>query len=138
MQQNLFANIHPINLRLLVTLLRLAMILLLLGQAARLAFRPDPRDALRRADRLLAAGYYHDALDAYSQLSAQQGEWGEATLRVGLVRELRGEHDLAAGELYAALAQGLRGARRDLTVLYLGHALLAEGKARQAVALWAQ
>lgn len=124
-------------LRPLVTLVQLVLVLLLLTEAAHLALRPDPRDALRRGDALLTAGRFYDALHTYEQLAAQ-GDWGEASLRVGIVRELRGEHVLTVHALYTALGQGLQGEHRDLAVLYLGHALLAAGEEERSGRAWAQ
>lgn len=115
---------------------RLIGAVLVLAVAAGLAFRADRRDALRPADALLAQGHYHAALAAYARLAAAHPEWAEASLRVGVLRALRGEHDAAVRALYAALAQGLRGARRDLASLYLGRELVLSGRAAQAEAVW--
>jgi hypothetical protein len=116
--------------------MRLLVSALVLAAAAGLAFRPDARDALRPADALLAAGRYHAALGAYLRLADAYPDWAEASLRVGLLRALRGEHDAAVRALYTALAQGLRGARRDLASLYLGQALLRSGRTAQAADVW--
>ena len=46
----------------LLVLARLALAVALLWQAARLAFRPDPQDDLRRIDGLFPTARYHEAL----------------------------------------------------------------------------
>jgi Flp pilus assembly protein TadD len=118
--------------------MRLLVVVLLVAQATHLVLRRDPRDGLREADGLLAAGRYYDALHAYSELASSNSQWPEPALRVGVVRELRGEHVLAVRALYDALAAGLRGPQRDLALVYLGHALLAAGESQRAERMWAQ
>src|SRR5215211_5142071 len=114
MRQIIFARRYSDLSRRLAMLAQLALALLLLTQAAQLTFQPDPRDDLRRADGLLADGHYYDALQTYTRLSAQHGEWGDASLQVGMLREIRGEHGPAMRALYTALGQGLRSEQRDL------------------------
>lgn len=133
--KNVFARY--MRLRPLLTLAQLVLAVILLTQAARLTFQPNPRDDLRRGDALLVSGRYYDALQTFEQLAAQR-EWGEASLRVGIVREVRGEHVLAVRALYTALGQGVQGNWRDLTALYLGHALLAAGDEMRSTRVWAQ
>ena len=126
-----------VQVRPLLTLAQFALSIILLTQATRLTFLPNPRDDLRRGDALLVSGRYYDALQTFEQLAAQH-EWGEASLRVGIVREVRGEHILAVRALYTALGQGVQGTWRDLTALYLGHALLAAGEEPRSTRVWAQ
>jgi hypothetical protein len=116
--------------------LRLLVFALALAASAGLVFRADARDALRPADALLSGGRYHAALGAYERIALAYPEWAEASLRVGVLRALRGEHDAAVRELYTAQALGLRGARRDLASLFLGQALLRSRRAAQAASVW--
>ncbi len=96
-------------------------------------FRPDPRDNLRAADRLFAAGRFHEALAAYSPLAPSLPE---AQLRLGAVRALRGEHTVAERALRAAMQRGLAPADYHLALLYLGRALSDAGRPELAGRTW--
>ena len=54
-----------------MALLALALALGILWQGARLVFRPDVQDELRRANALFAAGRYYDARAAYVSIVAR-------------------------------------------------------------------
>jgi tetratricopeptide (TPR) repeat protein len=98
-----------------------------------LLFRPDPRDELRAADRLFAAGRYHEALGAYSALAPALPA---AQQRLGLVRALRGEGLVAERALRAAMQRGLADGDYQLALLYLGRALADSERAALADATW--
>lgn len=97
--------------------------------------QPDPRDDLRRADRLFAAGRYHAALPIYRQLAADEDDAG-LTLRLGILRTLRGEYALAEPELRHAIKLGLTPAEHDLAALYLGQALYRREQPLPAARVW--
>lgn len=117
----------------LVPTLRLLAAALVLGAAALLVFRPDGRDELRAADRLFAAGRYHEALAAYGRLA---GELPAAQLRLGMVRTLRGERGAAERAIRGAMQRGLAPADYHLALLYLGRALADGGRAELAARTW--
>ncbi len=113
--------------------LRLLSVALALGFAARLIFQPDGRDDLRAADRLFAAGRYHEALVAYAPLAPALPA---AQLRLGMVRALRGERTLAERAIRGAMQRGLAPADYHLALLYLGRALADDGRAELAGRTW--
>lgn len=118
-------------------LVPLILAALLLAQAAHLVFQPDVHDELRHADLLFKTGQYHAALRSLTALSAQPAT-PEVLVRLGIVRTVRGEYDLAERALRHALALGMRGEDRDLASLYLGQVLIRRGQAQPAMRLWAQ
>lgn len=101
--------------------------------ALQLVARPDPRDALREADRLLYAGRYYEALAAYQPIA---DDLAEAQLRVGMVRVIRGERTPAERALRLALRRGLRPADEQLALIYLGRALGDAGRPDLAEDAW--
>lgn len=101
--------------------------------ALQLVARPDPRDALREADRLLYAGRYYEALAAYQPLA---DDLADAQLRIGMVRTIRGERTPAERALRLALRRGLRPADERLALLYLGRALGDAGRPDLAEDSW--
>lgn len=105
----------------------------LLAAVGALALRPDPRDALRAADRLFAAGRYHEALAAYARLSP---ELPAAQLRLGAIRAVRGEQLPAERAIRAAMGRGLADHDYHLGLLYLGEALADSGRAALAADTW--
>ncbi|MFV9503304.1 MAG: hypothetical protein AB4911_01930 [Oscillochloridaceae bacterium umkhey_bin13] len=111
---------------------RLLIIGGVLGVVA-LALRPDPRDSLRAADQLFAAGRYHEALVHYQRLAPALPE---AELRVGLVRTLRGERAPAERAIRTAMQRGLPPRDYHLGLLYLGRALADDGSTRLARQTW--
>ncbi|MCU0494483.1 MAG: tetratricopeptide repeat protein [Chloroflexaceae bacterium] len=113
----------------------LAAALALAALAGFFIFRPDPRDDLRAADRLFAAGRYHDALNQYALLSAQSGE-ARPALRLGMVRAVRGEYDLAERALRRAMQLGLNQTDYNMALLYLGHSLLGRNQAALGLDSW--
>ena len=114
-------------------MLRLLAAAVVVGAALWLALRPDGRDALRAADRLLAAGRYHEALAAYEPLAPGLPA---AQLRAGMVRALRGERVPAERALRSAMQRGLAPADYHLALLYLGRALADDGRAALAASTW--
>jgi tetratricopeptide (TPR) repeat protein len=98
-----------------------------------LIFRPDPRDELRAADGLFAAGRYHEALGAYTALSP---ELPAAQQRLGIVRAIRGESLIAERALRSAMQRGLADDDYQLALLYLGRALADSGRTSLADATW--
>lgn len=119
--------------RLCSPLLRLLAALLLSAAAVWLIARPDPRDDLRAAERLFAAGRYHEALTAYARLAPALPV---AELRLGLVQTLRGERGPAERAIRTAMQRGLSAADYHLGLLYLGRALADAGLSAQAEATW--
>jgi Flp pilus assembly protein TadD len=105
----------------------------MMAAAGALVLRPDARDELRAADRLFAAGRFHEALAAYGPLSPALPE---AQLRLGMVRALRGEHAAAERALRAAMQRGLSPADYHLALLYLGRALADSGRGGLAGSTW--
>lgn len=111
-----------------------ALLLILLTIGGLQIFRPDPRDALRAADQLLAAGRYHEALAAYGPLAPALPE---AQLRLGLVRALRGERVAGERALRLAMQRGLAPGDYHLALIYLGQLLANDGRAALALRTWA-
>ncbi|WP_298482474.1 tetratricopeptide repeat protein [uncultured Chloroflexus sp.] len=101
--------------------------------AVLIALRPDPYDALRRADKAFAAGKYRAALSAYSTLTETLSD---AALRRGIVLIVRGEVDPARRSLIAAIKAGLRPRDYQLAVLYLGRVAAMEGDIAAARQTW--
>jgi thioredoxin-like negative regulator of GroEL len=112
-----------------------ALLLALLSATALLALRPDPRDALRAADRLFLGGHYYDALRAYQLIDPRA--LPEAALRLGMIRAIRGERAPAERALRLAMQSGLRPADYQLALLYLGQVLADNGRAALAAKTWA-
>ncbi len=110
------------------------LIALVVGSAAALVLRPDPRDRLRQADHLFAAGRYRAALAAYSDLAAALSE---ASLRRGIVLTLRAEIDPARRALIAAIKAGLRPRDYQIALLYLGQLAALEDDLTTARRTWA-
>ncbi|MBK9944167.1 MAG: hypothetical protein IPP13_21405 [Kouleothrix sp.] len=121
--------------RLLATLVLAA---LLLGVAARLAFRPDARDDLRAADRLLYAGRYYDARAAYLALADRAPGLAEVWARLGIVSVVRGESQVADHAFVRALAAGARAPEAALIRLYQGQLAARAGHADLAGQFWSQ
>ncbi|PDW00721.1 hypothetical protein A9Q02_08880 [Candidatus Chloroploca asiatica] len=92
---------------------------------------PDP---LTQADALFAAGRYYEALEAYQGLA---GDHPAALLRVGMLRVIRGEAVLAERTLRSAMVRGLAPGDYHLALLYLGQALVDDGRVAQAERTWA-
>ncbi len=111
-----------------------ATLLLSLGLALALALRPDPRDALREAERLFSAGRYHEALTVLTPLAP---DLPEAQVRLGMLRALRGEHAAAERQLRAAMLRGLKPADYQRALLYLGRTLADSGRRDLATRTWA-
>ncbi|RRR74632.1 MAG: hypothetical protein EI684_06610 [Candidatus Viridilinea halotolerans] len=114
-------------------LLRLLLALITVGGAVWWLAQPDPRDALRNADRLFLAGRYHEALFAYAPLVA---DLPAAQMRLGMVYTLRGERSLAEEALRNAMRRGLATGDYHLALLYLGQALAADGRYELAMQTW--
>ncbi|MFN8567683.1 MAG: hypothetical protein U0Z44_09220 [Kouleothrix sp.] len=97
--------------------------------AARLAFRPDARDDLRAADRLLYAGRYYDARAAYAGAGRPSaGPGGDYWARLGIVSVVRGE--VADHAFVRALAAGARAAPEAALIrLYQGQLAARAGHA---------
>lgn len=111
-----------------------ALILLaLLLTAARLIGQPDPRDDLRRADRLFLEGRYYAALAAYLPL---RDALPTAELRIGMLHTLRGEAADAERALRRAMERGLAPADYHLALLYLGQSLAADQRTALAIDTW--
>ena len=122
------------------TIARLAQIILVvivLGQGARLTFRPDGMDDLRQADALFAAGHYHDARAAYIAIVEHAPRLAPALLRLGIVYAVRNERVAADQQLAYALDAGLSQANYELARLYQGWLAAQAGQRDQAVRYWA-
>jgi Tfp pilus assembly protein PilF len=105
---------------------------------ARMVFRPDPLDDLRRADGLFAAGRYHDARAAYAAIVARSPRFAPALVRLGAVYTLRGER--AAANETLAFAIGLRPSQADyeLARLYQGRLAADAGHRAEAALYWSR
>jgi tetratricopeptide (TPR) repeat protein len=101
--------------------------------ALHLVIQPDPRDALRDADRLLLAGNYHAALHAYLPLA---DHLPTAHLRIGMLYTLRGESAAAELALRRALDRVRDEREYHLALLYLGQALADEERSDLAADTW--
>lgn len=122
--------------RALLNLLLLALALVILWQSARLVFRSDRLDEMRRGDQLFAAGRYHEALDVYHTLAWRELRYAPAWARLGMVLTIRGQNGPAARTLAYALGQGLTGVDHDLARLYQGRTALAQGHPDEAAGFW--
>jgi tetratricopeptide (TPR) repeat protein len=120
----------------LIALLQMLVVLVLPAQAARLVFQPDMRDGLRQADQHFQTGRYYAALRGYTALQSEYDN-AELTLRVGMVRTVRGEYDLAERALWSALGPDLPKEAHELRLLYLGYVLDRRDKLGRATELWA-
>jgi Tfp pilus assembly protein PilF len=115
----------------------LLLALLLLAQGARLTFRPDRMDDLRRADALFAAGQYYNARAAYAALVSRAPRLAPALLRLGIVYAVRNERRAANEQLACALDAGLSQGDYELARLYQGWLAIQAGQREQAVRYWA-
>jgi len=97
-----------ISIRTIRAVALLALALAILWQAARLTFRPDPRDDLRRLDAQFAAGRYHDALNSALALTHRQPGYAPGWARLGMLRAIRDEQTWASQALGYAIGLGLR------------------------------
>jgi hypothetical protein len=113
------------------------LVLVLLGQSARVAFRPDRLDDLRSADALFAAGRYYDARAAYASVVARAPRLAPALLRLGIVYAVRDERALANQQLAYALDAGLSRADYELARLYQGWLAIQAGQRDLATRYWA-
>ena len=113
------------------------LVLLLLGQGARLTFRSDQLDELRDADALFAAGRYHNARAAYTAVLMRAPRLAPALLRLGIVYAVRNERAAASEQLAYALAAGLSPADYELARLYQGWLATQAGQREQAMRYWA-
>lgn len=118
-----------------VALVQLLLLLLLLGQAARWTFKPDRRDDLRQADRLFQTGQYYAALRSYLSLWSHQ-QTPELALRLGIVRTVRGEYNLAERMLWSTLTSEVEGEAHDLAALYMGYVLDRRDDPQRAHTIW--
>lgn len=116
------------------TITRLLLLAALTAALLVLVFRPDPRNHLRAADKLFAAGRYYEALAAYTPLVP---ELPAAELRLGMVRALRGERAAAERALRSAMQRGLADDDYHLALVYLGRALADDGRSALAARTWA-
>jgi tetratricopeptide (TPR) repeat protein len=116
---------------------RIVAALIVIGLGARLTFRPDRLDALRRADSLFVARRYHDARAAYAALVASAPDFALARARLGMVFAIRNERTAADESLARAIGLGLDDRYRDLTRLYQGQVSAARGLPDEAAQLWA-
>jgi tetratricopeptide (TPR) repeat protein len=115
--------------------LRYAIAATLFVLAFSLVMRQEPGDELRQAEQLFRAGSYHAALQIYARLSADPTN-GEAALRLGALRLMRGEYILAERALRQAMERGLPIKRHDLALLFLGQTLAAQGSSELAMRTW--
>jgi Flp pilus assembly protein TadD len=107
-----------------------------LWQGARLVFRPDPQDDMRRADALFAARRYTAARDAYAAIVRGHPRAATALLRLGIVHAVRHEYDAAGQALAAAIGAGLSGTDLDLARLYQGRLAEEAGHHTEAARFW--
>ena len=123
-----------------IRILRAAIVLLgaalLLTQSARAALPGNPRDALREADALFAAGRLFEARTAYAALAGQQPDLAPAWLRLGMVAALRAEPAAADSAFLAALRAGPTPDDTALMRLYQGELAARAGDAGQARQYW--
>ncbi len=94
-------------------------------------------DELERTDQLLVEGQYYTALQQYIALGVEEAS-PELLLRLGMVRTVRGEYDLAEEALWYAIHAELEGQSYDLAALYLGHVLAHRDRFDQAQQAWSQ
>jgi tetratricopeptide (TPR) repeat protein len=123
-------------IRLIFSLAQLVLVLAVLWQSARLAFRPDPQDDLRRLDGLFAAARYHEALRAALDLTRRAPDFAAGWARLGMLRTIRGEQTWASQALGYAVGLGLQGRDLDLTRLYQARVATAAGQRDEAAQFW--
>ena len=121
-----------------IRIARAVFVLALLVATARLAFRPDPHDALRQADALFAAGRYYEAFRAYHALATHTPDFALARLRLAMTLVVRGEGPAASREFGWALKLGLNDAAMMLARLYQGRMAADMGYADESMRMWAQ
>jgi tetratricopeptide (TPR) repeat protein len=124
------------GIRLLWRFAQIGLALVMLWQGARLAFRPDPRDDLRRIDTLFIAGRFHDALLAADALVAREPHLAPAFARLGMLHTIRNDQPAANRALAFAIGLGLGGEDRDLVRLYQGQVAVAAGLRDEALSFW--
>jgi tetratricopeptide (TPR) repeat protein len=108
-----------------------------LGQSARLVFRPDSQDDLRRLDAIFAAGRYHDALNAALALTWRDPGFAPGWARLGMLRVIRDEQPLASQALGYAVGLGLTSRDSDLVRLYQARVATLAGQRDEAAQFWA-
>ncbi len=118
--------------------IQITLILAVTLLAARLAFQPDPYDALRQADALFIAGRYYEAFHAYHALATRAPDFAPARLRLGMALAVRGEEMAASREFGWALRLGLNDADTALARLYQGRMSARMGYADEAARMWTQ
>jgi Flp pilus assembly protein TadD len=123
-------------IRLILKLAQLALVLVVLWQSARLAFRPDAQDDLRRIDGLFADARYHEALRAAIDLTDRTPEFAAGWARLGMLRAIRGERTLASQALGYAVGLGLQDRDLDLARLYQAYVATAAGQRDEAAQFW--
>lgn len=111
--------------------------LAILGLAAQLALRPDPRDALRPADQLLLAGHTRTALRDYQRMRQSSPTFAPNLVRLALAHTLRGEAPAAQAAYAAALGQQIGGEEYHLVRLGQGALAAANPGYGDPDALWA-
>jgi Flp pilus assembly protein TadD len=121
---------------LILRLAQLGLVLAVLWQSARLAFRPDPQDDLRRIDGLFTSARYHDALRATLELTRRTPEFAAGWARLGILRAIRGERTLASQALGYAVGLGLQGRDRDLARLYQALVASSSDQRDEAAQFW--
>lgn len=109
---------------------------LLLWQSARLAFRYDPLDDLRRVDALFIAGHTYDARAEAAQVVEYAPDFAAVLARVGMIATVRGELPLASRMLARAIGLGSTGQERDLIRLYQGQIAAQSGQEAEARRFW--
>ena len=124
------------SVRLLWRLARIVLALAVLWQGARLAFRPDPRDDMRRIDTLFIAGRYHDALLAADALVGREPRFAAAFARLGMLHAIRNDQPAASRALAFAIGLGLSDRDRDLVRLYQGRVSASAGLRDEALRFW--
>lgn len=110
----------------------------LLALVAVLALRPTPRNDLRRADDLFAAGHFYAARAAYATLADRWPTFAPAWLRLGIVATLRNEPISAEHAFAAALRANPQPADTNLIRLYQGQLAARVGQTAQARQYWGQ
>ncbi|HEX9372575.1 MAG TPA: tetratricopeptide repeat protein [Roseiflexaceae bacterium] len=116
---------------------RLALALIVLWQGARLVFRSDPRDDLRRIDAQFTSGRYYDALQEAAALTAREPNFAPGWARVGMLHAIRDEQPAASQSLGYAIGLGLAGRDYELARLYQGRVATAAGQRDEAAQFWA-
>lgn len=130
------AHLAARGVRVALRLAHVALVLAVLWQGARLVFRPDPLDGLRRADALFLARRYYDALEAYRALVARDRTHAAAYARLGMVYTLRGELPDANRALGYAIGLGLEPHTLALARLYQAQLADSSGAHNEARQFW--